>query len=121
MATTGSMAGAAPTCCAGGGGNDLLVGGSGADVLMGDVGSDTLVGGLGADRFVFGTYLAGDRETIRDFTDGQDRIELQGVGGMSALSLRAVTGGAEVVLRGYVILLEGVAVGSLGPEDFLFT
>ena len=67
----------------GGEGDDRLEGGAGDDVLMGEEGDDTLdggadndvlYGGSGDDTFVF---LAGHgTDTILDFTDGDDRIDL---------------------------------------------
>jgi serralysin len=64
------------------GGNDTLVGGYGNDVLHGGAGTDRLTGGSGYDTFVFrdgdsGTGTA--RDTITDFTRGQDRIDLSGM------------------------------------------
>ncbi|MEK0085776.1 calcium-binding protein [Benzoatithermus flavus] len=69
----------------GGGGDDTISGGDGADRLCGNAGSDILVGGPGddiltggpgADSFVIGPDA--DRDTITDFTRGDDRIDLAG-------------------------------------------
>lgn len=58
----------------GGRGNDLLRGGRGDDWLDGGNGDDQLVGGLGGDRFFL--HLGEDIDTILDFQDGFDRLEL---------------------------------------------
>ncbi len=61
----------------GGIGNDWLQGGDGDDVLIGGAGLDELTGGLGVDRFVFDTLtVSADRETIKDFAPGVDKLEL---------------------------------------------
>lgn len=60
----------------GAGGADRLEGGEGADRLRGGKGNDVLVGGGGADVFLFDTALAGDADTVGDFTPGEDRLEL---------------------------------------------
>jgi VCBS repeat-containing protein len=54
-------------------GNDYLQGGAGDDVLVGGVGLDELTGGAGADRFIFDTLTTSvDRDTVKDFTVGED-------------------------------------------------
>jgi Ca2+-binding RTX toxin-like protein len=78
----------------GGDGNDQLVGGSGVDALLGQAGDDNLIGdigddllngglgndilfgGRGSDRFVLAA--ANGTDTISDFTNGQDLIQLSG-------------------------------------------
>ena len=61
-------------------GNDSLDGGAGNDILNGGVGSDTLTGGAGFDRFLFGTFAAGDVDTITDFSRAElDLINLSRV------------------------------------------
>ena len=95
----------------GGADNDILNGGSGNDVILGDLGNDVLTGGTGydiltggggADTFVFGAAdstfvttgtLAFFADTITDFTDGTDHINLPaGVGATAADVLHAQTG-----------------------------
>jgi Ca2+-binding RTX toxin-like protein len=62
----------------GGQGDDSIKGGSGKDYLSGDFGADTLNGGSGDDVFVFHTRtIDGAVDTIEDFTDGEDRVELR--------------------------------------------
>ena len=79
----------------GGSGNDFMVGADGADTLKGGVGDDLLSGGALGDRLTGGagkdlfqyTGLTGGpfgsdgtvsatRDTITDFTKGQDRIDV---------------------------------------------
>lgn len=62
-------------------GNDTLDGYSGNDVIDGGMGNDTLTGGSGNDTFFFDIY--GDNitpepidDTIKDFGNGTDKIEL---------------------------------------------
>ncbi len=55
-------------------GNDDLRGGSGDDTLIDGDGEDTAEGGAGADTFVFGAD--GSTDTIADFKDGVDLIDL---------------------------------------------
>ncbi|WP_369597884.1 VCBS domain-containing protein [Vibrio sp. 05-20-BW147] len=64
----------------GGAGNDTLTGGNDNDILIGGLGDDILTGGEGMDIFKFiddGTGPRdGERDTITDFTAGQDKIDL---------------------------------------------
>ena len=69
----------------GGIGDDMLEGGGGADRLEGGKGRDMLTGGAGRDVFVFtsGTSATGvNRDMIRDFVQGEDRIATSGSVGM---------------------------------------
>lgn len=72
----------------GGAGNDMLLGGAGADRLMGGAGNDTLTGGAGADTLTGGagadvfvltprSSVGLQRDTITDFGNGADRIDLR--------------------------------------------
>ncbi len=56
--------------------NDSLLGGNGDDLLDGGLGDDTLLGGNGRDRFVLASSNGTD--TIIDFTNNQDLIQLSG-------------------------------------------
>jgi serralysin len=58
----------------GGAGNDKLLGGRGKDKLSGEAGNDTLKGQGGNDLFIFAKN--GGRDTIKDFTDNKDTLQL---------------------------------------------
>lgn len=79
----------------GGGGSDRLNGGGGADTLKGNGGDDTLKGNGGADVFQFRTNDRND--TIIDFRQGQDKIEIQN-GANSFESLRIEQDGRDVLI-----------------------
>lgn len=81
----------------GGAGNDLLAGNIGDDRLFGNEGADTLYGGIGRDTLLGGQgqdelwggrgadvfrFLSegGATDTVMDFGNGNDRIELRGAG-----------------------------------------
>lgn len=70
----------------GGRGADVLQGQQGDDSLKGELGADRLIGGAGRDAFVFTSYTdskpnLAQRDTIVDFTRGQDRIDLSVIDG----------------------------------------
>ena len=92
------LGGAGNDTLAGGEGNDTLVGGSGDDsvdggagndIIDGGGGNDSLTGGADADTFVFGTSHGND--TITDFTDGEDMIDLSALTGITQFSDLTVT------------------------------
>ncbi|MFM6099810.1 MAG: hypothetical protein ACKPCG_16980, partial [Dolichospermum sp.] len=87
----------------GGAGNDTLTGGAGNDILIGGAGSDNLTGGAGNDIFRYtaltdsnaGT-LTGENltfDTITDFTKGQDKIDVTGLGFASVFNAQAAVNG----------------------------
>ena len=100
----------------GGDGGDKLYGGDGDDILIGGAGQDTLNGGAGADVFVFGP---GDgANTIADFQDGVDLIDVTGYGAYS--SIVQMAGGAKIIFAdGAYVTLTGIQVSSLSAADFL--
>ncbi len=58
----------------GGVGDDVILGGAGNDILRDGAGSDVLTGGAGRDVFILSAD--GERDTITDFTLGEDRLDL---------------------------------------------
>ncbi|MEG4109788.1 calcium-binding protein [Microcoleus sp. S13_C5] len=104
----------------GGDGSDNLSGGKGFDTLNGGLGNDILVGGAGNDVFVLGVGLGVD--TISDFTNSQDTVQLIGGLTFGQLSISAGTNGTLITVAssGEVLAaLTGVAPNLIGPEDFV--
>jgi Tol biopolymer transport system component len=104
----------------GGGGNDILSGGKGFDTLNGGLGNDNLVGGAGSDVFVLGAGLGVD--TISDFTNSQDTVQLINGLTFGQLSISPGTNGTliRVASSGEVLAsLTGVAPNLIGSEDFI--
>jgi Ca2+-binding RTX toxin-like protein len=67
------------------GGNDVLGGAAGNDIIDGGLGRDTMAGGAGDDVFLFSNLTHTSRtgtgtDLITDFTDGQDKVSLVGLG-----------------------------------------
>ena len=62
----------------GGAGNDVLNAGAGNDLLIGGAGNDTMNGGAGNDVFCFVAGFGND--LVGDFTLGQDKLDLSGLG-----------------------------------------
>lgn len=106
----------------GGSGADLLSGGWGRDRISGGSGNDTLSGGGGADTFVFAQGLG--RDVIRDFTPGEDQIQLLWFAdqGKDFFDLRIEQQGDDVlVLTGSGrVLVEDMQVNLLTVDEFLF-
>lgn len=86
----------------GGAGNDTIRGGGAADTINGGQGDDLLIGDWGRDRFVF--VPGGGNDTIRDFEDGRDIIDLSAYG---FGSLAEITNLADVVNGDVVLSLTG--------------
>ena len=104
----------------GGGGNDNLSGGKGFDTLNGGLGNDDLVGGAGNDVFVLGAGLGVD--TISDFTNSQDTVQLINGLTFGQLSISPGTNGTLIRLAssGEVLaFLTGVAPNFIGSKDFI--
>jgi len=103
----------------GGDGNDILSGGKGFDTLNGGLGNDNLVGGAGKDVFVLGAGLGVD--TISDFGNGQDTIQLINGLTFGQLSISPETNGTLIRQAGsgeVLASLTGVAPNLIGSEDF---
>ena len=103
----------------GGNGADLLQGGGGNDTITGKGGDDTLKGNGGADVFQF---RASDRnDTILDFRQGQDLIEIQ-TGANSFAALDIEQDGRDVLIgvgAGQVRVVTD-SVGAFDEDDFIF-
>ncbi len=101
---------------------DTLAGGGGNDFLRGGPGNDMLSGGGGADRFVVGRHDGHD--TITDFQDGVDRIDLGAFGfsSVAAAKSRAYMdhGDAHLVLPGGTeVIVEDTPLNHLTGADLL--
>jgi serralysin len=115
----------------GGSGNDKLQGNEvgnrlkgngGEDVFWGMGGYDTYAGGGGADKFVF--KRGWDHDTIADFGNGNDRIDLQSYNfkNFSALMSHATRDGQDVRFafgNGDSLVLEHTTLNSLHQSDFI--
>lgn len=102
-------------------GNDVLYGRTGNDRLIGHLGNDTLFGGSGSDTFVFSPTSAAQRDTIQDFEQGIDRIELpSSAGSFSSLSIRNVATGVEIYTGTLTIFIAGQTTSAMDSTDFIF-
>lgn len=107
----------------GGAGNDVLKGGAGADVINGGRDDDMLQGGGGADIFVFSRNAGHD--TIIDYVDGIDKIDLSAFGRSEGKVLSAISnnGGNAFIdlelLKGHGVLMIVGAAGDLDASDFI--
>ncbi|MGV3553154.1 calcium-binding protein [Rhizobium sp.] len=105
-------------------GENTLFGMGGVDILNGGKGNDTLNGGAGADHFVFVTGTRHD--TIADFQDTIDLIDITGIKGISTFAQieEAMTQvGADVVidLGGKDrITVENITIDKLTAIDFAY-
>jgi Ca2+-binding RTX toxin-like protein len=112
----------------GGWGSDTLNGGGGLDELDGGEGDDLLIGGANPDDFNFGRKSGDD--TIGDFQDGLDQIDLSalglaGFGTLTGAGAVSALGGSTLIDLTLVggegtILIDGVASGLIGAGDFIF-
>ena len=106
----------------GGAGNDVLYGDAGNDIVEGGTGNDRMYGGLGLDTFVF--EIAGARDIVADFKDGEDRIDLTAYDFANANAAKAfaVQSGAHVVFNfgaGDMLTVYNVALDNLTGVDFV--
>ena len=105
----------------GGDGNDVLFGGTGHDELDGGTGNDVLTGGAGRDIFEFDR---GDRGTdrITDWTDGQDRIDLDD---FDYILNQALSRGDQVGnnvrfdFAGSIVIVEDAQLSNFAGADFI--
>jgi Ca2+-binding RTX toxin-like protein len=109
----------------GGKGKDKLFGGKGDDELYGGKGNDTLAGNAGKDVFVF--KKKGGSDTITDFQNGKDKIDLSAFNFASksaALAKFYEIGSAGdnklgFDFKGTDIVIKGIDMGDLNGADIL--
>ncbi len=107
----------------GGNGADTLEGGNAADTLKGESGADTLDGGNGADILTGGngadTFVIkadGDTDTITDFADGTDLIDIDVA--FSALTITDVVAGeVHITHSGETLIVQDDGLGILTAAD----
>ena len=115
----------------GGRGNDVIFGTSGDNQIEGNRGNDQLTGRGGNDTFVFDDNWGND--TIIDFGNGNDVIDLSAVAGIRDMSdldfsnvyEQGVGGsfrqtGIEISFGDNSIVLEGVTMNDISADDFVF-
>jgi Ca2+-binding RTX toxin-like protein len=110
----------------GGAGNDILNGGSDRDILIGGAGNDILDGGLGNDRITTGSGR--DRivlrrnsgfDTVTDFQNGQDKIDLVGIR-FGQLTLERDRNDVLIKLgRSNLMRLENTNLAAINQADFV--
>ena len=113
------------------GGDDRLPGGSGDDILMGGLGNDRLDGGTGTDKlygddgndlFVFKAGYGID--TVFDFNNGQDHLDLRSFGFASFADVKAlatmVGSNLHIALGGGdTLVLQGIGLTLFNAGDVL--
>lgn len=101
--------------------DDALFGGTGRDIVDGGQGRDRLQGGVGADQFVFGLGFGID--TVLDFEDGTDLLDVTGAGVRSLTDLMMSQQGAHVrldIAPGDALILSFLDADQIDAGDFLF-
>jgi VCBS repeat-containing protein len=104
------------------GGDDILIGNDLDNVVNGGAGNDMLTGGLGDDTFVF--ILGDGVDTVTDFEDGLDLVDVSSFGFASVDDLIFTQDGTDAVITGLgdgqEIRLDNTLVADLGNDDFNF-
>ena len=103
-------------------GVNYLRGLDGDDEIQGNGGDDRLYGGAGADIFIFETGHGDD--TVYDFTDNEDRIDLSAfnLSGFDDLTITSISGRLKIDLSEYGggdIVLQDFDIANLDATDFI--
>lgn len=106
-------------------GRDTLSGGDGNDFLAGGDGKDLLTGGAGSDTFRF--FSDNGSNTITDFEDGIDVIDLWAFGFVNTFHARShfyeIGSSSDNVVGfehdGTTIKIMGLDLGDIGAEDLI--
>ncbi len=113
------------------GGNDLLLGGAGNDLLDGGSGTNTLTGGTGIDTFAISARQS-QFNTITDFEDGTDLIDLSamGVSSFSQVLEYLTESAGDTYFRtewadfssgdNETLRINNIDIGDLSAADFIF-
>jgi Ca2+-binding RTX toxin-like protein len=104
-------------------GNNKLFGLAGADTLSGGKGTDLLMGGADADTFVFKTHFG--KDTITDFSNGTDHIDVShwaGMDGFADIKAHLTVSGDYLIIAngGDSLILHNMHKANLDASDFLF-
>jgi hypothetical protein len=111
--------GAAADLLLGGSGADRLDGGSGTDRLSGGTGRDVLTGGGQADTFIFNPR--GGLDTIRDFTEGLDLIQIASAKSLSDLTFTDLGDDVQIDFATVHIIVENIEIVDLAVAgNFVF-
>lgn len=114
----------------GGGGNDTITGSAGAEVIRGgdsgnDIingkgGNDLLYGGNGKDIFVFDQQWG--RDTVADYRDNYDKLDMRVSGAASFTDLIVTQVGVDTMVSfgSNEIVLQGLNAHSINQADFMF-
>jgi len=104
----------------GGRGKDDLFGAAGTDILKGGKGRDTLNGGAGADIFAFKGIKDEGVDTVSDFQDGVDVLQIKG-GNFAGLEISQSRADTRITLSGGTeIVLLGIDQSQIDGMDFDF-
>jgi len=123
----GNVGAGASTLILGSTRGEKIVGGAGADVIHGDSGADTMTGGAGADVFVYDSLSdaispkkGGAVDTIADFQNGTDKIDLSDLGQMTLKGQSATVGAHQLswYVSGSNTFIIGDVTGD-GKSDFI--
>jgi len=105
----------------GGDGDDVMRGAEGADTLTGGAGDDLLIGGAGADIYSFDLSASNGVDLIKDFTIGDDKVELTGNAELTFddIFLSQEDSVAVIQAGDTTIRLKGTDAEDLSEDDFL--
>lgn len=98
---------------------DIVRGGGGNDTIISYSGNDTLTGGTGDDTFVFRSIGRIDRDTITDFGNGADRLDLQEFGIYALADLLAPGNGHSATQEGADTVIDFGANGTITLRNFM--
>jgi len=105
-------------------GVDYLYGENGNDILNGGAGNDSMTGGAGADIFVFEAMATTNSDRVKDFTNGDDKLDLSSFGFGTFADVQAVSFDLGWALKlnfggSNVLYLEGFALADFDASDVI--